>query len=126
MVTFLFVLFIVLLFLSAIGAFIGKIVKQSINRKGELGINFRDLICPYCNKKTVLQRPPTLEKQVPWGAGVCSNCGCEMNKWGNEISTLADDKKIAKQLEHMKISPIPPFDESGKTRLEKVFEDNNK
>jgi hypothetical protein len=126
MFTFVFILFLALLILSVIGALAFKVISQSVNRKGDLGINLRDVICPYCNEKTILQRPATLQQPIAWGAGVCSNCGCELDKWGNEISTLSGNEKIAKQLEHIKVTPISPFDEFGKTRLEKVFEDDEK
>lgn len=126
MFTLFFILFLVFLFALAIGAFIMKIVTQSINRKGDLGINFRHPICPNCGEKTDLIRPPTMKQPIPWGAGVCAICGCEMDKWGNEISTLPENQKVAKQLEHLKITPISTFDEFGKTRLEKIFEDNDK
>jgi hypothetical protein len=126
MFTLFFILFLVLLLASVIGALVFKIVTQSINRTGELGINLSRLHCPRCGEKAVLLRTPNLIKQAPWGGGACANCACEMDKWGNEISTLSEKEQFAKQLEQMKITPIPIYDEFGKTRLEKVFEDNDK
>ena len=126
MFTLFFILILVLLFAFGIGAFIFNVITQSINRKGELGINFRPLICPRCGEKAVLLRTPNLIKQAPWGGGACANCACEMDKWGNEISTRSEEEKLVKQLEQMKITPIPIYDQFGKTRLEKVFEENDK
>ncbi|MEP6904334.1 MAG: hypothetical protein ABJA66_21635 [Actinomycetota bacterium] len=117
-------LFFVFLFALVIGGFVLKIVIDSINRKGELGVNLRPLICPRCGKKAVLFRTPNLINQAKWGGGACSNCGCEMDKWGNEISTDSDTVKIPLQIEQSKMNPISTFDEAGKTPLERVFEEN--
>ena len=54
MFTLFFILILVLLFAFGIGAFIFNVITQSINRKGELGLNFRPLICPRCGEKAVL------------------------------------------------------------------------
>lgn len=117
LVVFLFFFFLFALF---IGGFALKIVIDTINRKGELGVNLQPLICPGCGTKTELFRTPDLLQEPTWNGGACSNCGCEMNKWGNEIST---NEKIPRQLEQSKINPITTFDENGKTPLERVFDE---
>ena len=124
MFTLFFILILVLLFVFAIAALIFKVVTQTVNRNGDLGVNFRQLYCPRCGEKAVLLRTSNLIKQAPWGGGACANCACQMDKWGNEISTLSESEKMARQLEQMKITPIPSFDQAGKTRLEKIFEEN--
>lgn len=125
MINLFFVLSLMFLFALGIGAFILKIINNSINRKGELGLNFQPLICPQCQEKTKLIRPVSMKK-IPWGGGACKFCGCEMNKWVNEISSLKNSEKIFKQLEYIKVTPVSSFDEFGKTRLEKIFEENDK
>lgn len=125
MFTLFFILILVFLFALGIGAFFMQIVSQSINRKGDLGFNFKPLICPQCREKTSLNRPSSM-KNIPWGGGACKFCGCEMDKWGNEISTLNNREKILKQLEHIRVTPVSSFDEFGKTRLEKIFEENDR
>lgn len=125
MFTLFFILILVFLFALGIGAFFMKIITNSINRKGDLGLNFQPVICPQCHEETKLIRPATM-KNIPWGGGACKFCGCEMDKWGNEISQLGEKEKVLKQLEHIKITPISSFDKFGKTRLEKIFEENDK
>ena len=120
LVVFLFFFFLFALF---IGGFALKIVIDTINRKGELGVNLRPLICPRCSTKAELFRTPDLLKEATWNGGACSNCGCEMDKWGNEISTNIETEKIPRQLEQSKINPISTFDENGKTPLERVFDE---
>ena len=107
-----------------VGGFVTKIVIDTINRKGELGVNLRPLICPRCGTKTELFRTPHLIKQPTWGGGACSNCGCEMDKWGNEVTTDSDSEKLPLQIEQSKMNPISTFDKDGKTPLERVFEEN--
>ncbi len=117
LVVFLFFFFLFALF---IGGFALKIVIDSINRKGELGVNLRPLICPRCGTKTELFRTPDLLTEATWNGGACSNCGCEMDKWGNEI---VDNEKIPHQIEPSKTIPFTTFDEQGKTPLERVFDE---
>ena len=126
MFTLFFMLILFLIFAFGIGAFVFKVVTQSVNKNGDLGINFRQIFCPRCGEKAVLLRTPNLIQQAPWGGGACANCACQMDKWGNEISTFSESEKMAKQLEQMKITPISPYDEFGKTPLEKIFEENDK
>ena len=117
LVVFLFFVFLAFLFL---GGFALKIITDSIKRKGELGVNLRPVICPRCGVKAELFRTPDLINKATWGGGACSNCGCEMDKWGNEI---AEDKKVPHQIESSKQPPFTTFDEQGKTPLERVFDE---
>lgn len=117
LVVFLFFVFLAFLFL---GGFALKIIFDTIKRKGELGVNLRPVICPRCSVKAELFRTPNLIYKETWGGGACSNCGCEMDKWGNEI---AENEKIPHQIEPSKTNPFTTFDEQGKTPLERVFEE---
>jgi len=116
-------LFFIFLLILIFGGFILKIVVDSINRKGELGINLRSLICPRCGVKAELLRAPNLISGASWGGGACSNCGCQMNKWGTETGNFFDPRKIPYQLEHSKTNSFQTFDENGKTPLERVFDE---
>jgi hypothetical protein len=113
-------LFFFFLFALLVGGLFLKILIDTINRKGELGVNLRPLVCPRCGTKTELFRTPDLLKEPTWNGGACSNCGCEMDKWGNEISTT---EKIPQQLEQPKIELINTFDEKGRTPIERVFDE---
>jgi hypothetical protein len=119
LVVFLFFVFLAFLFL---GGFALKIIIDTINRKGELGVNLRPIICPRCGVKAELFRTPDLINKATWGGGACSNCGCEMDKWGNEI--VAENEQIPRQIDSLKTDPYTTFDEQGKTPLERVFEDD--
>ncbi|NJM53885.1 MAG: hypothetical protein HC846_11150 [Blastocatellia bacterium] len=107
-----------------IGAFFYKVITQSLKREGDLGINFNTIICPQCQKKTTLKRPPSMAN-IAWGSGFCSFCGCEMDKWGNQIPKFSRQDKTSKQLENNEVIPISNFAEDGKTRVEKIFEEND-
>lgn len=110
-------LFFFLLFAVFIGTFVLEIVIETINRKGELGLNLRSVICPRCQTKTKLYRTYSTIKST-WNGGACLNCGCELDKWGNEVPA---DERIPQLLEKSKMRPIKTFDENGKTPLEKVL-----
>jgi hypothetical protein len=114
-------LFFVFLAFLVVGGFALKIIVDSVKRKGEMGINLRPLVCPRCGVKAELFRTPDLINKATWGGGACSNCGCEMDKWGNEI--VADEDPIPRRIEASKIDAFTTFDEQGRTPLERVFED---
>jgi hypothetical protein len=70
-----------------LGFFIGLtfIVISTMKRKGKMGINTSKVFCPKCgNPMPAVRRPKNL-RQALWGGGSCSECGCEMDKWGKEI-----------------------------------------
>jgi hypothetical protein len=120
LVVFLFFVFLMVLFA---GGFVLKIAIDTVRRKGELGVNLRPLVCPRCGKNTELFRSPHLINQASWGGGACSNCGCEMDKWGHRVASDDEREKIPAQLEHGKTNPIATFDKDGKTPLERVFDE---
>jgi hypothetical protein len=42
--------------------------------------------CPKCDQVQPKVRKPKNIRQVLWGGNTCSNCGCEMNRFGREIT----------------------------------------
>jgi len=125
MILLLVILFLFFLTVLVVGGFGVKILIQTISRQGDLGINLRPVICPKCSEKATLLRPSNLNKQIPWGGGVCSNCGCGMDKWGHEISTISINREIPKLIEASKKGEISTYDKYGKTPLERVFDEND-
>jgi hypothetical protein len=66
----------------------------AIGRNTKWGLNFESVSCPRC--KTEMKdypRRPTSFRQMLWGGYTCSKCGCEMDKWGREISATNKDLK---------------------------------
>jgi hypothetical protein len=51
------------------------------------GINLKSVTCPRCNRGIPSVRKPRSLREVLWGGGTCMNCGCEMDKWGRQITT---------------------------------------
>ena len=74
--------------LMSAGLLIGFIwvIINTIQRKGRMGINFDKVVCPKCGTGMPSIRKPRNRRQFLWGGGTCSNCGCEMDKWGKEIA----------------------------------------
>jgi hypothetical protein len=54
--------------------------------KNRWGINFEPVNCPRCGHPMPKVRKPTSHTQALWGGGTCGSCGCEVDKWGREIS----------------------------------------
>ena len=49
-----------------------------------LGINLKAVHCPKCDERLPALRFPS-PKQIAWGGWTCSHCGCEVDKWGQEV-----------------------------------------
>jgi hypothetical protein len=107
-----------IIFLLIIGLPLLLLIISTI-KKGKFGINLSLPNCPKCDEKVPAFRSPTSTKQALWGGWTCLNCGCEIDKWGNEISKVSESK----QLEQSKIEPINTLDENGKTPIERVFDE---
>jgi hypothetical protein len=50
--------------------------------KTKWGVNFRRVACPQCGTEQGRLRAPASGRQAMWGGHTCSNCRCEMDKWG--------------------------------------------
>ena len=89
-------LLIVFILLISIGVSILllKIVVESIKGKGNWGINANVPNCPDCDVKAPFVRTPTSIRQALWGGWTCSNCGCELDKWGKEINSAKSQNTI--------------------------------
>jgi hypothetical protein len=42
--------------------------------------------CPRCGTVAPFFRKPTSLRQALWGGWTCANCGCNMDRWGKEIT----------------------------------------
>ncbi|MGA2169345.1 MAG: hypothetical protein ABSG62_14135 [Terracidiphilus sp.] len=51
------------------------------------GVNLQQVNCPRCHAPVPRARKPRLRREMLWGGGTCDKCGCEMDKWGNPITT---------------------------------------
>ncbi len=55
--------------------------------KNRWGINLRQVTCPRCSATAPTVRLPRSLAQALWGGWTCSGCGCDMDKWGRQITT---------------------------------------
>lgn len=69
------------------GLLIGAVlvVRDSIRRRGNWGLNFQPVVCPRCGEPAPAVRVPKNRRQTLWGGCTCAECGCEYDKWGNEV-----------------------------------------
>ncbi len=100
-----------------------KIVVDSVKGKSDWGVDLSLPNCPKCGMKVPAIRKPTSTRQAMWGGWTCSNCGCEIDKWGKEINTAIIEPE-QKQIREAQISFVDSFDEKGRTPVEKIFEEN--
>ena len=106
---------------------VASVIALGSLKKTNWGINIKQVFCPQCGEKMPNVRQPTSARQAMWGGWTCPKCGCEMDKWGKEISVENDADLPPKQLQESKTEPIvKPFDERGKTPVERIFEDDKK
>lgn len=118
---FLFISILLFIFGLVILGFLGKIILDSM-RGGKWGINTQPVFCPRCGEKAPTVRQPTSTRQAMWGGWTCSKCGCEMDKWGTEISPAENSE--TKKLKETALPPVSVFDEKGKSPVERLFEDD--
>ena len=56
--------------------------------KNHWGINLEPIHCPSCGTPMSQVRQPKSVVQALWGGGTCEKCGCEMDKWGRQVSSF--------------------------------------
>ena len=56
-------------------------------QKNRWGINLEPVNCPRCKEPIPQVRKPKSFSQALWGGGTCETCGCELDKWGREITS---------------------------------------
>ena len=56
--------------------------------KNGWGVNLKPVTCPCCNRTMPKVRSPKSLREALWGGGTCTNCGCEVDKWGRQTTTL--------------------------------------
>ena len=116
---------IILLSFVGVSILLCKIIADSVKGESDWGINLSLPNCPECQQKAPAIRKPTSIRQAMWGGWTCSNCSCEMDKWGKEINT--GKIEIAQnRIREAQTNFVKAFDEKGKTPVEKIFEENNK
>lgn len=116
-------LLIAIIFFLILFAAVVLVVADSIRGKGRFGINFKTPTCPTCGNKMPAVRAPKSLNQALWGGSTCTFCGTEIDKWGKVVKTADDAQNERPELEKGDTDYVRPFDDSGKTRVEKIFEE---
>jgi len=123
-------LFVALIFFLIVFAVLAPIIISTVRKKGRLGINFKVPDCPGCGEKLPAVRQPKSSHQMLWGGWTCEFCQTEVDKWGNIVESKGETsnpprqiKNSTRQIEQAQTDFVKPFDESGKTPVEKIFEE---
>ncbi len=57
---------------------------MSVLKHLKLKINFKKVNCPKCKEEQPKIRTPKGWSEIFWGGNTCKNCGCKMDRFGNE------------------------------------------
>lgn len=57
---------------------------MSIFKFGKFKINTKSVNCPKCKAPQPLIRKPKGWQEILWGGSTCKNCGCKIDRFGNE------------------------------------------
>jgi len=83
-----------LLFLALLVGLV-LVIRDTVRRRGNWGINTKPVNCPGCGDPAPLARVPKNWRQALWGGCTCTNCGLEYDKWGHAV----DDKQLKLRLD---------------------------
>ena len=65
------------------------LIVRATTDKTKWGINLGRVYCPRCQTRLPMIRRPTSSREALWGGWTCPNCGCNVDKWGREVSARA-------------------------------------
>jgi hypothetical protein len=74
-----------LLVFVALAIGLGLMIRDTVRKKGNWGINLNPVICPSCGEPATTLRKPASGRQAIWGGQTCSRCGTEFDKWGRAV-----------------------------------------
>ena len=61
------------------------VVRDTVRRRGNWGINTRPVYCPGGGAQAPVVRVPKNWRQTLWGGCTCAACGLEYDKWGRAV-----------------------------------------
>jgi hypothetical protein len=104
--------------LLAAGAFL--VARDTIRQRGRWGICLRKAQCLKCGEPAPVVRMPANWNQTLWGGWTCSQCGFELDKFGNPVEEQPFPAKWS-----AKLDDDPPPAKKGRTedRLRKPSDD---
>jgi hypothetical protein len=73
------------------------VIRDTVRRRGNWGINTRPVACPECGEPAPAVRVPENWRQTLWGGCTCARCGCEYDKWGRPVD---DDRPRRRRRRH--------------------------
>jgi hypothetical protein len=104
--------------LLAVGAFF--VARDTIRQRGRWGICLTKPKCLKCGEPAPLVRMPASWNQTLWGGWTCTQCGFELDKFGNPVEEQPFPAKWSAKLDD---EPAPAKNEKSDARLRKPSED---
>jgi len=93
--------------LLAVGGIL--VARDTYRRKGRWGINTKSARCLQCDTRAPVVRVPKNLDQMLWGGWTCSECGYELDKWGEPVEKQPFPAKWS-----AKMDPSAPADDRMK------------
>lgn len=73
------------LFFGALAMGMVLVIRDTIRKRGNWGINLAPGPCLQCGTPMPIIRKPAHWRQAMWGGWTCSECGLELDKWGRPV-----------------------------------------
>lgn len=97
------------LFLSALAVGTVLVIRDTIRKRGNWGINLKPSPCFQCGTPMPIVRKPASWRQAMWGGWTCSECGLELDRWGRPVEGQAPGKwavlRAISEIENRETSP---------------------
>jgi hypothetical protein len=78
---------IAILIIVALGA-LGVFISRQSRARGRWGLStLSGTKCPRCSTAMPMLRKPASLQETLWGGWTCPQCGCKIDKYGNERAT---------------------------------------
>jgi hypothetical protein len=81
------------------------VIRDTLRRRGNWGINIKQVYCPLCGQPAPAARVPKNWRQALWGGYTCAKCGLEYDKWGRAV----DEDERQQRLNELDVNPYSRF-----------------
>jgi hypothetical protein len=76
--------FVLFVLIVIAGVAVGLFLQHQTKIKSRWGLGALRPTCPRCGTGFPMIRKPTSSEEAMWGGWTCQNCGCKVDKYGNE------------------------------------------
>jgi hypothetical protein len=89
------------------------VIRDTIRKRGNMGVNFKRTSCPLCDEPAPVVRFPKTWRQFLWGGCTCARCGLEYDKWGRPVDQREWLRRLDERDDRPRVQPLPPRGEAS-------------